>query len=144
MDERGSARDFDFWIGEWDVLGPQGRTAGTNAITTLLDGLAIAEHWHGNGGVEGHSINAYDAATDRWHQTWVDSTGGVLLLDGRLVDGEMVLEGMVPGEDGGPPQRQRITWTPRPEGPRQHWETSEDEGDTWATAFDGYYRPRGS
>jgi len=65
MDGRGSVRDFDFWIGEWDVFGPQGKQAGTNSITQLLDGGAIAEHWHGTGGVEGHSINAYDAKWPR-------------------------------------------------------------------------------
>ena len=142
MDGRGSVRDFDFWIGEWDVFGPQGKQAGTNSITQLLDGGAIAEHWHGTGGVEGHSINAYDAKTDRWHQTWVDSTGGFLLLDGGLVDGSMVLEGSEPGTDGAPPQRQRITWTPGPDGVRQHWETSDDDGTSWQTAFDGRYRTR--
>jgi hypothetical protein len=94
MDERGSSRDFDFWLGEWDVFGPQERRAGRNSITALYGGGAIAEHWHGAGDVEGHSLNAYDPATDRWHQTWVDSTGGLLLLDGRLIDGSMVLEGV--------------------------------------------------
>ena len=40
MKERGTARDFDFWIGEWDVFGPQGRQVGTNSITRLFDGSA--------------------------------------------------------------------------------------------------------
>ena len=31
MDERGSSRDFDFWLGEWDVFGPQERQAGRNS-----------------------------------------------------------------------------------------------------------------
>ena len=142
MDERGSSRDFDFWLGEWDVFGPQERQAGRNSITALYGGGAIAEHWHGAGDVEGHSLNAYDPATDRWHQTWVDSTGGLLLLDGRLVDGSMVLQGSAVAADGGASQRQRITWTPGPDGVRQHWETSDDDGSTWQTAFDGHYRRR--
>jgi hypothetical protein len=141
MSEQGTARDFDFWIGEWDVFGPQGRQAGTNSITRVLDGQALAEHWHGAGGVEGHSLNAYDTSTGRWHQTWVDSTGGVLLLDGGLVDGAMVLEGTVAGMNGDADQRQRITWTQEPDGVRQHWETSDDDGTSWQTAFDGHYRP---
>jgi hypothetical protein len=142
MADRGTARDFDFWIGEWDVFGPQGRPAGANSITALYDGGALAEHWRGEGGVEGHSLNTYDASTDRWHQTWVDSTGGLLLLDGGLVDGTMVLEGTIPGADGATPQRQRISWTPGDDGVRQHWETSDDDGATWQTAFDGRYRRR--
>jgi hypothetical protein len=143
MAEHGSARDFDFWIGEWDVFGPQGRRVGTNSIAPLFGGSAISERWRGNGGVEGRSLNAYDAHTGRWHQTWVDSTGGLLLLDGGLVDGSMVLRGTAPPDGGGAPERQRITWTPEPDGVRQHWESSADDGATWATAFDGHYRRRG-
>lgn len=26
----GSARDFDFWVGEWDVFGPEGSQVGTS------------------------------------------------------------------------------------------------------------------
>ncbi len=92
--------------------------------------------------MEGRSLNAYDASNGRWHQTWVDSTGGLLLLDGGLVDGSMVLEGTAPGEAGATPERQRITWSPEPDGVRQHWESSPDDGVTWTTAFDGRYRRR--
>jgi hypothetical protein len=141
MATHGTARDFDFWIGEWDVYGPRGRRLGTNSIIPLLDGTALAEHWRGEGGVEGHSLNAYDASADRWHQTWVDSTGGLLLLEGALRDGAMVLQGTAPTA-GGASQHQRITWTPEPDGVRQHWESSDDEGATWQTAFDGHYRRR--
>jgi hypothetical protein len=144
MGAHGTARDFDFWVGQWDVLGPQGRHVGTNSVTELLDGKAVAEHWHGAGGVEGHSLNAYDASAGRWHQTWVDSSGGVLLLNGGLVDGAMVLEGVVTPGPGGPGQRQRITWSPEQDGVRQHWETSDDDGTSWQTAFDGHYRRRPS
>ena len=85
------------------------------------------------------------AATGRWHQTWVDSGGSLLLLDGGPLDGGMVLEGVAPADDD--PRRldrQRITWTPMPDGSvRQHWEVSADDGGAWRTAFDGRYRRRG-
>jgi hypothetical protein len=138
-------RAFDFWIGSWEVFGPKGRQVGSNEITSVLGGSAIAEHWHGNGGVEGRSLNAYDAARDRWHQTWVDNGGSVLLLDGGPVAGSMVLEGVAPAEDDATRlDRQRITWTPSADRSevRQHWEVSADDGATWQTAFDGYYRRR--
>lgn len=141
MAEGGSARDFDFWVGDWDVFGPQGRQVGRNTISLLFDGGALAEHWRGDGDVEGRSLNAYDQPSGRWHQTWVDSTGGLLLLDGGLADGSMVLSGTAPGR-GGAPERQRITWTPEDTGVRQHWESSPDDGATWQTAFDGHYRLR--
>ena len=144
-----SAHDFDFWIGDWDVFGPQGKQVGRNTITPMFaaqSGGMVHEHWHGNGGVEGRSINAYDASRGCWHQTWMDSTGGVLLLDGGMRDGAMVLEGWgATGEDGlDPVDRQRITWTPEGDGLRQVWETSSDDGKTWEVAFDGLYRRRAS
>lgn len=138
-------RAFDFWIGTWDVFTPDGTQAGTNRIEALYDGAALAEHWEGRGGVRGTSLNALDPASGRWHQTWVDSTGSLLLLDGGPVEGGgMVLEGTAPADDA--PQRldrQRITWTPQPDGSvRQHWEVSADDGRSWRTAFDGHYRRR--
>ncbi len=144
-----AANDFDFWIGDWDVLGPAGKLAGRNTITAMFEGQSggmLHEHWHGNGGVEGRSINGYDASRGCWHQTWMDSTGGVLLLEGGLRDGAMVLEGWATGDDDdlGRVDRQRITWTRDDEGAevRQVWETSPDDGKTWTVAFDGRYHRR--
>ena len=147
----GAAHEFDFWIGEWDVFGPEGRQVGRNTITSMFANPAASgmlhEHWHGNGGVEGRSINAYDGTRGRWHQTWMDSTGDMLLLEGGPVDGAMVLEGRAPsGDDPTAVDRQRITWTQvsDPDGAevRQLWESSSDDGKTWTVAFDGRYRRR--
>jgi hypothetical protein len=138
----GPEHDFDFWIGEWEVFGPKGKQLGLSSITPLLGTGALAEHWHGAGGTEGRSLNAYDATRGHWHQTWLDSTGGVLMLDGGLVDGAMVLEGLAPGEDPSAMLLQRITWTPEDGGVRQHWQSSADDGGTWVTVFDGRYRRR--
>ena len=143
----GAAHEFDFWIGEWDVFGPEGRQVGRNTITSMFGNGMLHEHWHGNGGVEGRSINAYDGPRGRWHQTWMDSTGDMLLLEGGLVDGAMVLEGRTPHEqDPTRVDRQRITWTQVSDADgaevRQLWESSSDDGATWTVAFDGRYRRR--
>ena len=137
----GPTHAFDFWIGEWEVVGPQGSRLGTSSIAAVLGTGALAEHWHGDGGFEGRSLNAYDATRGHWHQTWLDSTGGVLMLDGGPVGDAMVLEGMAPGEDPSAMLLQRITWSPEEHGVRQHWESSADDGATWTTVFDGHYRP---
>ena len=106
---------------------------GRNSITAPFDTGAVAEHWRGAGGVVGHSLSAWDAGRGCWHQTWVDSTGEVLLLDGGPRGDAMVLEGI--DADA----RQRITWTVEGDGVRQLWETSTDDGESWTTAFDGRY-----
>jgi len=55
MDEAPEVRQFDFWLGRWDVFGSDGTHVGTNHITPLLGGPALAEHWEGDGGVSGVS-----------------------------------------------------------------------------------------
>jgi hypothetical protein len=137
------AHHFDFWAGEWEVLAPDGSLVGHNSIKPLFGGRALSETWSGAGGVEGVSLSAWDAARGRWHQTWTDSTGSTLLLDGGLVGDAMVLAGDAPhDEDPSRLQRHRITWTPLAGEVRQLWEVSDDDGATWSVAFDGRYRRR--
>ena len=133
-------REFDFWVGEWEVHTPDGELAGRNRITTILGGRALREEWCGASGLVGTSLNVWSTERNAWHQTWIDSTGGLLLLDGGLRDGAMVMEGN--GHDDGKPIRHRITWSTIDRDPdrlRQHWETSSDGGTSWETAFDGRY-----
>ncbi|TJY58827.1 DUF1579 domain-containing protein [Sinimarinibacterium sp. CAU 1509] len=134
-------RQFDFWAGEWDVTDPAGKTVGHNRIDAILDGCALQESWTGSSGFRGHSFNLYDRSRSVWHQTWVDSSGTLLLLEGGLQDGAMVLEGTRHSRERNAPVRDRITWTPNADGSvRQHWQSSLDDGKTWQTVFDGLYR----
>ena len=135
-------RQFDFWVGHWQVHAPNGKVAGTNRIERLLGGCVLQENWIGAGGGTGTSLNFYDRASGEWNQVWVDGRGGVLRLTGGLRDGAMVMTGTVPGAKGGTVQ-QRITWTPLPGGAvRQYWETSTD-GQQWQASFDGTYTRTG-
>lgn len=159
MGEPVEVHEFDFWLGRWEVFTPDGALAGTNHITALFGGRVLAESWTGRTGVLGVSLNSWDPEQGSWHQTWMDSGGSTLLLDGGLHDGRMVLEGRVPSPaaviaaTGTTPteqrvdapsatQRHRITWTPSADGDqvRQFWESSDDDGATWAVVFDGRYR----
>ncbi|MEQ1516386.1 MAG: hypothetical protein ABL931_07860, partial [Usitatibacteraceae bacterium] len=38
-------RQFDFWIGDWDVTTPDGKLAGTNLIKPILAGCVLHENW---------------------------------------------------------------------------------------------------
>jgi hypothetical protein len=93
-------------------------------------------------GDAGESFNIYDAPRNVWHQTWVDSGGLLLLLEGGIRDGMMDLEGQTIGND----QKgtwHRITWTPNADGSvRQRWEPTGPGGD-WTVAFGGQYTRSG-
>ena len=135
-------RQFDFWLGDWDVEA-RGRLAGRNRISRLFGDCGLREEYVGaRGGYTGSSFNLFDAARRVWHQTWVDNQGQLLLLEGGLVDGRMVLGGRQIDAEGKSAE-QRITWTPNADGTvRQLWEQSTDGGATWTTLFDGLYRRR--
>lgn len=87
--------EFDFWAGRWDVK--VGATlAGTSIVNQEVDGCVLVENWTGSGGGQGRSLNSYDAATGTWHQMWVSDNGcpfSVILMEGGLADGRMLLEG---------------------------------------------------
>lgn len=132
-------RQFDFWIGDWEVQLPDGRKAGRNRIEPILDGCVLQESWTGAGGGSGHSYNVYDRTRKLWHQTWVDGQGSLLRIEGRFADNRMILQGETL-DSAGTRVLNRITWTPMPQGRlRQLWETSADGGKTWSVAFDGRY-----
>jgi len=134
-------RAFDFWLGEWNVYGPQGKLTGTNSIKSEYGGCVLHERYETGRGYSGESFNIYDAPRKVWHQTWVDSSGLLLVLEGGLVDGKMVLTGRTIGADG-QETGQRITWTPYPDGSvRQLWEATGPDGE-WTVAFDGTYTPK--
>jgi hypothetical protein len=139
--ESSEHRQFDFWLGHWEVFGPAGKKVGENRIEAIADGCALLEQWSGNGGVTGKSLNIYDAVDSRWHQTWVDSSGTLLILAGQLVDRSMVMSMSGPNPtDPKTTVLQRITWTPAADGSvRQLWELSRDAGKTWTVLFDGRY-----
>ena len=133
-------RQFDFWLGDWDVSS-NGVPAGRNRVESVQGGCVLQENWKGSGvgGITGTSLNIYDRESGRWHQTWVDASGTLLQLDGGLVDGAMVLEGERQSPAGGV-ARHRITWTPDADGSvHQLWEASQDDGKTWNVIFDGRY-----
>ena len=109
-------------------------------IHRALSGCVLQENWtSARGRAEGKSFNQCDRVAGAWRQTWVDNGGGQLRLEGRFVDGRMVLEGDTVGADG-KRLRNRITWTPLEDGRvRQLWEASSDSGANWSVSFDGYY-----
>ncbi|MGH7565278.1 MAG: tetratricopeptide repeat protein [Gemmatimonadota bacterium] len=135
-------RQFDFWIGDWDVRNPAGQVTGTNSITREFGGCVLVEHWAGPTGVPaGTSQNFYHKGDGRWHQNWIDgqASGPLWLVGGLDESGAMVLL----DADRSANPLNRITWTPNPDGSvRQHWEQSADGGATWTTVFDGLYVPR--
>ncbi len=134
-------RQFDFWLGAWEVRVPAGGLAGHSEVSAILGGCVIFERWQDQQ-LEGQSFNTYDPETGTWRQHWVDSAGRSSDLRGGIVDGRMVLQSGVQQGPAGP-RLTRITWEVQgTDQVRQHVEQSRDDGRTWATVFDGRYSRR--
>ena len=132
-------RQFDFWLGTWDVAAPDGTLAGRNQITAEEGGCLILERWTSASGGTGQSYNFYDPGTRMWRQVWV-SAGAVIDYSGGLTrTGTMKLEGEIRYHTG---TAFPFTgeWTLQADGTvRQHFEQFDPETDTWNPWFTGIY-----
>ena len=138
----GPFREFDFWVGEWDVRDASGKTAGVNTISSEENGCVLIERWRSAAGGTGQSYNYYDPAARKWKQLWV-GLGILLHMEGAFSNGSMRLEGPLQYLGQGRSTILRGTWSKLDDGRlRQHFEESTDGGTTWTTWFDGYYTRR--
>jgi hypothetical protein len=134
-------QQFKFWVGEWAVTSTAtGKPAGENKIELLARGCILFESWKSATGGSGHSINVYDQADGKWHQTWVDATGDQVHYVGSWVNGKMEFR----ADDVSTPQKQNVvltmTFEPRADGTvRQSGTQSTDGGKTFQPAFDLIY-----
>ena len=145
---QGTARDFDFWLGSWQVHNRRLRERlsgsdewdefeATATARPILDGLGNEDEFRTdwNGGFVGMSFRFFHPTTGLWAIYWADSRRSGL-LDPPVIgafDGDV---GIFEGHDTfqGRPIMVRYTWsgvttrTPR-------WEQafSEDGGETWET-----------
>jgi len=134
-------RQFDFWVGDWEVKGADGTVYGHNRIDNEEHGCVLVEHWTGSTGNTGQSINFYDAHAGEWVQVW-NGLGIQIEMRGGLEQGSMVLTGEIHYLASGDHRRFRGTWTPLDGGVvRQFFEESSDGGASWATWFEGFYHP---
>jgi len=139
-------RQFDFWVGYWDVYvtGKPEKKVANSLIERLYDGCTIRENWR-SASSTGGSLNMYDPADKRWHQTWHDSSNSRAEFDGGLVDDKMVLTGYWRGVLGPGDALMRIEYIPNVDGSvRQKGDQSADHGLTWKPNFDFTYRKSAS
>jgi hypothetical protein len=138
-EEKPAVRQFDFWVGEWDVrvTGSQ-QVAGTNSVQLVNGSCTILENWTGARGGVGKSINFYNPATSKWHQTWVDNVGGVMFFVGGFEGNAMKFEGEHIKPDG-TTSKIRLTFLKlAPDTVRQIGESTAD-GQNWTTSYDLTY-----
>ena len=135
-------RDFDFWLGEWDVSGrANGNFAGNNVIKSIEGSCALEERWVSKSGGTGMSINYYNPLSGKWRQVWLSGAGySIDIVGGLNEEGSMVLEGTIYYYRTDKDFPFRGTWTPNADGSvRQYFQQADPESGEWSDWFDGLY-----
>jgi Tetratricopeptide repeat len=136
------ARQFDFWIGEWDVYQTgTNNYQGHSLIQMIAGGCALLENWDSQNST-GKSINFIDPVTNTWKQTWAGSyTAGIQeFVNGKYEDSAMRFSFQSTDSKGNITIGRFIFYNEGPEQVRQFNETSTDGGKTWTTGYDFTYR----
>ncbi len=137
-------RQFDFWIGKWDVR-PNGKQTivAHSLIESLYGGCAIRENWMPLKGGGGGSLSNFDSSMAAWRQAWVDSSGTRVDFTGAYAGDAMMITGNWRGVNGpGKDGLVRMTYTRQAGGAvRQLGEVSTDGGKSWGPSFDFIYSP---
>jgi Domain of unknown function (DUF4440) len=137
--------EFDFWLGDWDAFDVDNPNVvvARNHVDSILGGCVLLEDYRGSDGSGGRSFSLYDKSRNVWHQTWVTTRGKLLVIEGNLESGEMVLS----GPDSTAYGRQRLirgVWKPYTDRVRETAVTSVDQGRTWQPLFDIIFRQHSS
>jgi hypothetical protein len=140
-------KQFDFWVGEWDLTWPGTKAGelahGTNSIKRIMDGCVVQENFSAgeSGHLRGTSVSMFDFKSGMWKQTWVDNEGGYLDFVGAFKDGNMILQRETVSAGAKILQRMvfknitanEMDWS---------WEASQDGGRTWQVQWPIHYKRR--
>ncbi len=132
-------RQFDFWIGEWEVHNARGQPVGESSIQLILGGCVIFENWTGRDGFTGKSFNSYNRHTKKWEQVWVDVSGAFRKFVGEFKDGELHYLANDFNRDGQPILIKMVFQKQGEDRVRQLSEFSTDGGATWQPRYDFLY-----
>jgi tetratricopeptide (TPR) repeat protein len=131
-------RQFDFWVGEWDVVTTDGHNpAGNSSVQLILDQCALLENWTGGG--TGKSLNHYDTRLKKWIQDWVDSQSNGIHFEGGLENGVMSYFADSADAQGKPLRRHMQFVRIDADHVRQFSQGSSDGGKTWTPEYDFLY-----
>lgn len=134
-------RQFDFWVGEWNVY-QNGKKIAESSITPTQGNCGILEDYRPLNYAGGNSISYYDSADGSWKQNWV-ANGRVshYVEPENYSEGEMQLIAKHTDKEGRPFQLRMIYYyDENADTVRQVMDRSTDEGETWTTVFDGLYQ----
>ena len=129
------ARQFDFWIGDWDLYSADTIT-GHNSVYKVMDACTVQENFSNPAGYIGKSWSVYSPLSKQWQQTWVDNQGGYIPLTGKFEDGKMTLVTPTRNLPNGKTITSRMVYyNISKESFDWDWQASQDGGTTWKSSW---------
>jgi len=153
-------RQFDFWIGDWDLVS---LTPGagkdrwdtvpgtpTDHVEVMLAGCALLQRWDdapdappSNGPpLHGLSVSKWDPALKKWRQVWVDNQGSWLVFTGEWKNGRMELYTEPKETKGKSVVMRQVFADITPDTMKWSWERSEDGGHSYVPVWKLDYKRR--
>jgi predicted enzyme related to lactoylglutathione lyase len=134
-------RQFNFWLGDWEVFNLKGEMIGENNIISMQDSCVLQENWTSDGQT-GTSYSFYNKQDSSWNQIYIDNLGNVLQLKGTVQDNKMILKSeKMKSVKADFYYINVITWVKDSLGNvSQKWDIVDDKGTLLQVAFDGIYK----
>lgn len=136
-------KQFDFWVGDWNVFDSKNKLIGTNRVVKMHKGCVLQENWESKiGSNKGTSYNYVNQLNKSWNQVWIDNSGYSLVLSGKYENQSMILRSELISTDKGDYFNQ-VTWTKNKDGSvTQIWENLNKKNEVIREVFRGIYRKK--
>jgi hypothetical protein len=134
-------RQFDFWLGAWDVYrADTDKLVAHSLIEKLYGGCAVRENWMPFQGNAGGSLNSYRPSSGEWRQVWTDSANELHDYAGRWDGHALVMDG-TGVSPAGQSTKLRMTYAQRPDGSvvQTGYQKTEKDKD-WVPSYEFIYR----
>jgi tetratricopeptide (TPR) repeat protein len=136
-------RDFDFWIGDWNVYrtGTQ-LLSGYSHVEAIAGGCAVLENYTSTQAYSGKSFNYYDTVSGKWMQDWIGSGGPAdrqHFDQGEFKDGMMHFIYNTTGPNGEKTRGNFIFYFISRDSVRQYQDVIDDQGKIKSVNYDLTY-----
>ena len=132
-------RQFDYWVGDWDVYNKFGGASGHNRVQLILGDCVVEENWTSRLSGAGKSFSKYNPHARRWEQYWVDDQGDTTFFHGQLEGTNLVFHAETSDSNGAPTLRRLTFFRLGRDKVRQFSEMSTDGGKSWTPEYDLTY-----
>lgn len=131
-----SARQLDYWLGDWSVASPGLAGKGHSTVHLSLDKCMLVESWGSDtSNHDGENTLAYNSEDKIWYGLFVDNQGRVHMMKGNVTPGSAELQGPARDGNGGAVLKKVRIVLVNADTVEQIWEKSVDNGISWTTDF---------